>query len=277
MPSAASAASSLVLLGLIEEPVKFVLFPLSIALFHMASSVINDLSDFHVDKINAPERVLPSGKVSKTFLQILFTFLFGCGLLIAFLIDNIYFFAAGTFGFTYILFYSYGPSFKNYPLGSLLYYTLSGSVAPYAMAALIARSFGFDDLIFTFLLAMLATCAVTGSIADYEGDIRAAKRTFPATLGFDRARMMLAIVVLSSAAIYPLLYYTFNFSPIFLIFLMIPLCLRTVLFYLILSYKKPSEFRRLGPLYRTIIATDMVIFALTLDGEHMTFRINSIF
>jgi len=236
----------------------------------MASSVVNDLSDHLVDRVNVPERALPSGKASRTHLQLLFVLLFGGGLLTAFLLDHIYFLVAGTFGFIYVLFYSYGPSFKNYPVGSLMYYTLSGSVAPYVMASLMARSFGYDDLFFTFLLAVLATCAVTGSMTDYRGDILGRKRTFPVVFGFDRARLILATMVLGAAGIYPILYFTFNFSFTFPFLLTVPLCLRTALFYSVLRYKHPENFHRLGPLYRTIIATDMIILALALEGDSLT-------
>jgi len=272
LPSVASSASSLVLVGLIGKPLLFLLFPLSIALFHMASSVVNDLSDYHVDKVNAPERALPSGKISQTHIQILFLLLFGGGLFTAFLLDYIYFLVVSIFGFIYIFSYNYGPSFKNHPLGSFMYYTLSGSVAPYVMTSLIARNFGFDDLTFTFLLAILATCAVTGSMSDYEGDIMVGKRTFPVVLGFNRARLILAAMVLNAVAVYPILYYVFNFSSTFLILLIFPLSFRIALFYSVLHYKNPGNFHRLGPLYRTIIAADMVILALTLEGGGLMFR-----
>ncbi|WP_309492831.1 UbiA family prenyltransferase [Candidatus Hecatella orcuttiae] len=266
LPSAASSAASLVLVGLTSELWRFLLFPLSMALFHMASSVVNDLSDCSVDRVNVPGRALPSGRVSRGFLQALFVLLFGGGLLAAFALDFLYFLAAGTFGFIYVLAYSYGPSFKNRPLGSFAYYTLSGSAAPYVMASLMARSLGFDSLVFASLLALLATCAVMGSMGDYEGDLRGGKKTLPVALGFDRARRVLAAMVLGAAAAYPALYHVFSFSPAFPIFAVLPLSLRAALFYLVLRCNNPQAFRRLSPLYRVLIAADMTVLALTWEG-----------
>ncbi len=159
--------------------------------------MLNDIADLEADRVNAPWRPLPSGRVRPETALTLSALLAAVGLAAASL--------AGTETVvSYIVVLMLGASYNFYfkrtgVLGNLI---VSGLVAsPFVYAALILDSFNPSILYFALMvfLAVLGREIVKG-IPDVEGDKRAGVRTLAVILG-PRAAALAASILYALAAL----------------------------------------------------------------------------
>ncbi len=153
---------------------------LSVALITAGGNLINDYFDVEVDRINNPERLIPSGKMTRR--QVLITsiilFFIGNGL---FAFIDIYLFLIGIFAT--ILLTLYTPFLKVHPLVGNI--AISGLVALTFLVGGIASFGNLKDLgfpaLFAFLLNLPREILKDGE--DLVGDRKAGMRTFPIVFG----------------------------------------------------------------------------------------------
>ena len=258
-PTVVAAGAFLYLQG-VSEAESMVLYPMSIFFFHISASAFNDVSDMEVDRVNAPERLLPRGAMSRLRLAAFASLLFILGVGLSVVVDSVYALLAGTLGLLYVLLYSFFVPMKSHPVGSLLYLSASGLAIPFAGASVIARSVNGETLILFLLLTALGGCATISSVKDVLGDGEGGRRTFAVVLGFPRARRVAALMVLVPSTLYLVLPWGLGFS--LGVLTLVPMALRLLLAQQVLRAVEPRLLGRCGPLYRLLIAADAIMLGL---------------
>lgn len=166
----------------------------SVFFFSSAGIVLNDYFDYEMDKVNAPHRPLPSGKIAKKTALYYSMALFAFAIAIAFFI-NIY--CLGLALLNTVLEILYAWKFKRIALlGNFVDSWFPASSFLYG--ALAALSLGSVPLL--ALLAFLANSGreIYGDIEDIKGDLKEKAKTLPIMVGARNARIIANVFVLSA-------------------------------------------------------------------------------
>jgi len=167
-----------------------------------AGMTINDYYDVEIDKVNAPQRPLPSGRMSKRQAFVYSIILFSLGILFsAFL--NVYCFLLAFLNS--ILEWIYSRNLKRmFLLGNITvsYFTASAFI----FGALITFDFQIAGII--ALLAFLANMGreIFKGIEDIKGDKRMKLDTLPIATGIDSAKEIAQGFIASAVLLSPLPY-----------------------------------------------------------------------
>ncbi len=178
------------------------LIPLILALISVfvisgAGIVLNDFFDSEIDKINAPQRPIPSGKISKAQALNFSILLFAFGLLLAFFI-NIYAFALALLNTVLEIFYA--RNFKAMPLiGNLVDSWFPATT--FVFGALIVLS--FEKVLWLAILAFLVNMGreIIGDIEDIEGDKKLNAKTLPILFGESKAKILASVFIIAGVAL----------------------------------------------------------------------------
>jgi geranylgeranylglycerol-phosphate geranylgeranyltransferase len=163
-----------------------------------AGNTINDYFDVSIDRVNQPERPLPTGTVSMTGALFFAGILFTAGILISFF-TNPYcaFFAV----FNSLLLIAYAKSLKSTPLyGNLSVAYLSGSIFLFVGAFA-----GLSGLVNNSVIALITIFAMLArellkDAEDVPGDILAGAKTFPVLYGV-RLAVIISIIFTGIAVV----------------------------------------------------------------------------
>lgn len=154
-----------------------------------AGNVINDYYDVEIDRINKPERPIPSGRISKSKALYFSVSLFTVGTIIAFFINVI----CGIIAlFNSLLLVYYAATLKRTVLiGNLSIGYLTGSTFLFGGAVFYTND-GIEAVFVLFLLATLATIAreIVKDIEDMEGDKQDGASTLAISIGAEKASYM---------------------------------------------------------------------------------------
>ncbi len=163
-------------------------------LISSASMISNDIFDIEVDRINAPHRALPSGKVSIKQAWVVTGLSAGLGLILAIMWSWVV--GLLTLVFT-ILAFAYNYRVKEWGIwGNLIVST--SAILPFVIGGLMVDA-GDNAVIWTIaMLTFLANLSgeLTGGIMDYEGDRVRNQQSVAHVIGFKNT-FILAIVLLS--------------------------------------------------------------------------------
>lgn len=156
-----------------------------------AGNVLNDYSDWDTDRVNHPERPIPSGRVSPRKALSLSAVMFLLSLPLAFLVNVECFLLAGL-NILVLVSYERGLKRKGFP-GNVEVSWLTGSI--FIFGGFAAYNGDFDALARTFYLALLAFFASLGreiakDIQDIDGDVD--RMTLPKKKGVKRASQFAA-------------------------------------------------------------------------------------
>jgi geranylgeranylglycerol-phosphate geranylgeranyltransferase len=196
---------------------------LSTVFITAAANVINDFFDIEIDRVNRPQRILPSGRLSPVAAKTFAIFLFACGIFFSIFINRI---AALIAVATSLLLIVYSWKLKSLPLSGNLAVSLSTALA-FIYAALAAEvglaqiapdvihatgawtndwRAGIFPAVFAFLLHFGRE--VIKDIEDQTGDRLAHARTLPLAYGLNAAQIaatvalvLLLIVTLAPAGL----------------------------------------------------------------------------
>ena len=166
-----------------------------------AGNVINDIFDVKIDKINAPHRPIPSGKISKRSALAYFVILEIVGLLFSVMINQNFLIIAII---NSIVLFVYSWKLKKVALignAAVSYLAASNFIA----AALII--FSFTSLPFAVIMissiSFLGTMAreLIKDVADVEGDMAEKSKTLPIIIG-KKKTLAVAFLLLIFAIIY---------------------------------------------------------------------------
>lgn len=181
---------------------------LSGALISGAGMVINDYFDVEIDKINRPERPIPSGKISVKEAMIYYLLL---NLVALFLISIINLSAFLIAALSIVIIFLYSFRFKH-----------KGLIGNFVVAFMTGLAFIFGGvigenilpLIFPFLFALLINLAreILKDIEDMEGDKSKGLKTFPIVYGEKKSFRLITILLFTTIVItiIPYLFNVFN-------------------------------------------------------------------
>ncbi len=158
---------------------------LVVMLYTAAGNVMNDVYDLAVDRLNRPERALPSGRITSGQARLLYRLLFGAGTLLA-LYQGLYWIAVPALA----LIVWYNRRLQHTPLAGNLVVALL-TVLPLWYAACLSA---YHALLFPSLLIFLVQLAreIVKDIEDCAGDRLRDARTLPLLIGERRALLAAA-------------------------------------------------------------------------------------
>lgn len=184
-----------------SDPLTMMLAGLSASLIAAGGNVINDIYDIETDKINRPERALPSGKISLNAAFNYYLLLTSGGIIISVLISFIAF-AVAFAVFAGLWFYA--SMFKRLPLaGNFAIAVFTGMVFPYGALAGGEISAGYFPFLFAFLTTLIRE--VLKDLEDISGDRQTGARTFPVMFGEKKGKLFVRVtsVILFLATLLP--------------------------------------------------------------------------
>lgn len=175
---------------------------LAVFLITGAGMILNDYYDLEIDKINAPNRPLPSGRISQKNALFYSIGLFCIGISFAALL-SIYCLALASFNG--LLLFLYSRKYKrDFLSGNIMvsYFTAS----TFLFGAFI--TFDFRIVLIVSLLAFLANMGreIFKAIEDIKGDKRMGLDTLPIAVGIDSAKKIAQAFIASAVLFSPLPY-----------------------------------------------------------------------
>ncbi|MHC1625983.1 MAG: geranylgeranylglycerol-phosphate geranylgeranyltransferase [Methanoculleaceae archaeon] len=156
-----------------------------------AGNTVNDLFDLDIDRVNRPDRPIPSGQVTRRQATAVAGVLFATGVAIS-LMTNIYCILIAVFNSFLLIWYA--ARIKRLPLlGNIVVSYLSASIflfgGAYAGPSAISQNLPIIGITF---LAMLSR-EILKDIEDIEGDRAGGAQTLPIVAGIRRSVMIAAI------------------------------------------------------------------------------------
>lgn len=182
-----------IVLANISIPAKVVLAGLSGFIITAAGNIFNDYYDYVIDKINRPDRPIPSGKVKRSDAMMLSLILFLIGIAVAYNINKLCF-AIASINVIILIIYA------RYSKKMLL-------VSNFIISYLVASIFLFGafsasaDIAFSKPIFILAGCAflmtfsreIIKDIEDIKGDKEAGAETLPICMGAEKSKNVAVI------------------------------------------------------------------------------------
>jgi geranylgeranylglycerol-phosphate geranylgeranyltransferase len=205
-----------------------------------AGNAINDYFDIEIDRINKPERPIPSGKIGLRTALYFSLALFAIGTLLAATIN----FACGAIAFvnSLLLIYYASTLKRTALLGNIAVGYLTGSTFLFGGAVFFEQG-GIEGVIILFLLASLATIAreIVKDIEDIEGDKEDGACTLPILIGAKKAAYIASFIGLIAVLASPLPYIQSLMSIRYLFIVAIADILFAIAVYEILGKNNPAR------------------------------------
>lgn len=170
----------------------------------MAGNVINDIYDIGVDRINRPERPLPSGQITQRNAFLFYVILVMTAFILSSMI-NIAAFVLVLFAANLLFLYSY--KLKSIPLvGNIAVALLTGLAFIYGGIAVSNPVAAFIPALFAFIINLIRE--IVKDIEDVEGDIRFGIKTLPSKYGLRKTKIIVFVtaLLLIAATFHPFLY-----------------------------------------------------------------------
>ncbi len=167
-------------LGEMDQMQILIMLILSVVTINAGGNIINDIYDLEIDRINRPDRPLPSGALTVGQARIYLIVLFTAGLVFSGLISLGTFIIAGPISIPTLI--AYSACFKRTPLvGNLTVSFMLGLAFIYVGAA-------FENIQPTLVMAALAfgftlIREIVKDLEDMDGDARDEARTLPLVWG----------------------------------------------------------------------------------------------
>lgn len=225
-------------------------------------NVINDFFDYKIDKINKPQRPIPSGRISlknaKNYSILLFLISILLSGLISYLVKDltplILVFCCC------ILMYFYARNLKAMPLfGNIavslltaLCFIFGGDILAFSTNSFLILQTGFALGFFAFFMTLARE--ITKDMEDIEGDKIESAETLPIVWGNRNSSILSSILIIITALVSPLLFYLNIFNVYYLVVMIIPIILFLYCAYIILKNQEPvtcgkvSKYLKIGML-----------------------------
>jgi geranylgeranylglycerol-phosphate geranylgeranyltransferase len=232
-----------------------ILAALSGGLTAAAGNIINDLFDFEIDKVNRPERALPSGQISKNGAVVFYLILQLGALLLSYFISSAAFVIVL---FTALLLFFYSYKLKKLPLvGNLSVAFMTGLAFVYGGVSVSNFHDALIPAFFAFLINLVRE--VIKDMEDVKGDSSEGVLTFPQRFGFAPAKIIVLIfsLLLIIAALIPYINNIYGIKY----FLIIVILVDPILLYTIASLFKDDSIKNLNKL--SFILKLNMLFGLT--------------
>ena len=227
------------------------------ALITAGANIINDIFDVDIDRINKPERPLPSGQISLKYARYLFYVLYGSGLIFAALCGPLMFITALIIAF--ILFWYSAVLKRTILWGNLIVSIISGFTFIYG-----AMSVGnWHGGIMPAVLALFFHFGreLVKDMQDIEGDMAKNAVTFSGKYGVGKAIVLTRLVFLTLIVITFIPYFLkiYNENYLFVVILGVD----TLLIYVIYTLNENNSFVQMGKI-SNLLKFDMLIGLLAI-------------
>ena len=155
-----------------------------------AGNIINDIYDLGIDKVNRPERPLPSAKISKNSALILYFLFIAASLILSWFINLCAFMIVII---ATILLVIYSKFLKRVLfVGNILVALLTGLVFIFGGVAVRNPSAAIIPALFAFLINFIRE--VVKDMQDVDGDKNAGVNTFPIRYGFQKSKILILLI-----------------------------------------------------------------------------------
>jgi len=232
---------------------------LTVLCFAGASNILNDVLDLHIDKVNRPERILPSGRLKIPNALVLMAILYGIGILACTYIQLLGRQIALVTVLPLLVLYT--PLFKRLPLiGNLVVGSILGLVFVFTEGAIYGN---VDKMLVPFFLAT-ALSTIRELVKDGEdikGDSIENLQTFPRKFGLISTLWLLRLlsVCLCIYAITPFTNGRYGIYYLFTLILGVEIPLLYVIFFLLSEKSSSYDYSRAGKILKGITITGMVV------------------
>ncbi|MDK2826790.1 geranylgeranylglycerol-phosphate geranylgeranyltransferase [Methanolobus vulcani] len=221
-----------------------------------AGNAINDYFDIDIDRINKPDRPIPSGKISLRTALYFSLALFAAGSIIAASINMI---CGAIAVVNSLLLIYYASTLKRTALlGNIAVGYLTGSTFLFGGAVFFEYG-GIKDVFVLFVLATMATIAreIVKDIEDIEGDREDGAQTLPIIIGPKKAAYIASLIGLVAVLASPLPYIQSLMTVRYLILVAIADTLFAVAVYEILGKNDPA---RSSKMFKMAMAFALISF-----------------
>ncbi len=206
------------------------------AIVNAGGNVINDYFDIEIDKINRPNRPLPSGSISPTIVLNIYVSITFSALILSYF--NLEFAPFVIIVVTSIMMFLYSYKLKRIPLvGNLVVSFFTGLAFLFGSVVVENIYCGIIPMIFAFLISLMRE--VVKDIEDIEGDKSAGISTFPIKYGVDNSVKLISAVgfLLIVSTTLPFLLKIYNLYY----FIFVSLFVNGVLVYVIRELKRDTS------------------------------------
>lgn len=231
-------------------PANFFADALAMALAVSFANIHNDILDFESDKVNRPNRPLPSGKVSKRSASLAALFCVALVIGIAAPLTSIW--ASHLAFYLPLLFalYLYNRAFKRLPLFKNM--VVAALCATPLLRVALLQNADASKLYPAMAFAFLYTFAreILKDLEDAPGDAAAGIETFPVIVGCEMPERLASLLILAAWLMLPLPVLLKSYSPVFL-FALLPLTpISLVILHATRSrnYRKAQKFAKIAML-----------------------------
>lgn len=225
------------------------------ALIAAGGNVINDIYDYQIDKINRPDRILPSGRLTKNDAFIFYLLLTVSGLSLSASINPTAFFIALS---AVVLLFAYSYKLKKIPLaGNISIALITGLAFIYGGISVNNPVYAVIPFFFAFFINLIRE--IIKDMEDINGDTSEGVLTYPGRYGFEKSKKLLLIfsLILILSTFYP---YLSGLYKIYY-FIAVIILVNPILVYVLLSIYKDHTRRNLNKL--SFILKLNMIFGLT--------------
>jgi len=213
---------SVIVTAIICKPNSFPLIEIILAAFTasfvMASgNIINDIYDIEIDKINRPERPLPSNKITIVQAYSIYISLVFISIFISIFLNEA---ALVVVLPSILLLFFYSKYLKRIPLvGNIVVAFLTGLVFIFGGVVVGNPSAAIVLAVFAFLINLIRE--ITKDIQDFEGDKTIGVKTLPIYFGFKTSKLIILLFtfILILFTLYPFLTHLYKIE--YFVFVMI--------------------------------------------------------
>ncbi len=209
-------------------------------LVNAGGNIINDYYDIEIDKINRPNRPLPSMQIRiKTALTLYIYFTFFALIMANHYLSKV---AFGIVAITSVLMFLYSYKLKGVPLVGNIVVAFSTGLAFLFGSVVVGNIYcGIIPALFAFLISLMRE--LVKDIEDIEGDESANVSTFPIKFGIDKTVKLISIVgvILMLSTTIPFLLKIYNLYY----FIFVSLFVNGILVFVIRELKSNSSLKTL--------------------------------
>ncbi len=240
-----------------EHAVRVLYAVLSGMLITAGANVINDWYDIDIDRLNRPERMLPSGRITPAAALVFSIILFVCGIIFSIFISYAALFVAVVTSFLLVV---YSAALKRMLWwGNLCVAFLGGLAFVYGALAVGQPGAGVVPAVFAFLFHLGRE--ILKDAEDIRGDAAARAQTIPIRYGwpFTRAVVTLVFSVLIATTFVP--YFIGYYGMAYLIVVVVGVdCVLAVILVRLWRQRSIPELRRIN----ILLKVDMLLGILAV-------------
>jgi geranylgeranylglycerol-phosphate geranylgeranyltransferase len=227
----------------------------SAAAIAAAANAVNDFYDVDIDRMNRPDRPIPSGRVSQPFARVVWVSCAAVGIGLSLLLTPLHtLIAALSAGIVFL--YSYRLKRLGF-VGNLVVAGMVTLTLVYGALTTGRIGFVWVGCIAAFLLTLARE--ITKDLEDLKGDRRNGVSSLPTKLGPKTSRWIVVFLVALTIALSPMPYTHLSFSGIYLFFVLIAAVVLLVpIWILVKDSPGIQEYTRTSQLLKTAMVIGMI-------------------